>query len=203
MHSLAIGYSPAYLKENADAIKQDWPRIPLPKSKDALLNSANLGKQIAALLDTETPVAGITAGKIREDIRQIAVFTRVDGKPVTPEEGDLDVTAGWGHGGKDSVTMPGRGKILEKGDMLDIYLNDLTCWKNIPKAVWEYTIGGYQVIKKWLSYREQKILGRGLTIEEVRYVTEMSRRIYAITNLQSSLDANYREVISSTFDIAG
>ena len=24
----------------------------------------------------------------------------------------------------------------------------------VPAAVWEYTIGGYQVLKKWLSYRE-------------------------------------------------
>ena len=55
MHALAIGYSPAYLTENADGIRQDWPRIPLPDSKQLLLASAELGKQIAALLDTETP----------------------------------------------------------------------------------------------------------------------------------------------------
>ena len=30
MHALAIGYSPAYLSENADGIRRDWPRIPLP-----------------------------------------------------------------------------------------------------------------------------------------------------------------------------
>ena len=34
MHALAIGYSPAYLSENADGIRQDWPRIPLPDSKE-------------------------------------------------------------------------------------------------------------------------------------------------------------------------
>ncbi len=56
MHALAIGYSPAYLAENADGVRQDWPRIPLPESKAALLASAELGSQVAALLDTETPV---------------------------------------------------------------------------------------------------------------------------------------------------
>jgi hypothetical protein len=40
--------------------------------------------------------------------------------------------------------------------------------------VWEYTIGGYQVIKKWLSYCEEKLLGRGLTIAEVQEVSEMT-----------------------------
>lgn len=41
----------------------------------------------------------------------------------------------------------------------DVYLNGAAYWRNIPLNVWEYYIGGYQVIKKWLSYREDKILG--------------------------------------------
>jgi hypothetical protein len=64
--------------------------------------------------------------------------------------------------------------------------------------VWGYTIGGYQVIKKWLSYREKPLLGRGLTPDEVRYVTEMARRLAALIALQPSLDDNYRNVIRST-----
>ena len=43
---------------------------------------------------------------------------------------------------------------------MDIHLNNIAYWKNIPARVWEYTIGGYQVIKKWLSYRERDLLGR-------------------------------------------
>jgi hypothetical protein len=34
---------------------------------------------------------------------------------------------------------------------------------------------GYQIIKKWLSYREQPFLGRPITKDEVRYVQEMAR----------------------------
>lgn len=40
----------------------------------------------------------------------------------------------------------------------DVFLNYRAYWRNIPANVWEYHIGGYQVIKKWLSYREEKIL---------------------------------------------
>ncbi len=76
----------------------------------------------------------------------------------------------------------------------DVYLNGLAYWSNMPIKVWEYTIGGYQVIKKWLSYREKELLGRTLTKEEVRYVQEMARRIAAIILLESALDANYRVV---------
>jgi len=194
IHALAIGYSPAYLKENADGIRQDWPRIPLPASKEALLASAELGRKVAALLDTETPVPGVTAGTIPENLKSIAVFTRVDGQPVNPDVGDLDLTAGWGHAGKAGVTMPGKGKTVKHNGALDIYLNNDCCWRNIPEPVWDYTIGGYQVIKKWLSYREKPLLGRGLTIEEVRYVTEMVRRLGLVFMLQTELDANFHDV---------
>jgi hypothetical protein len=53
--------------------------------------------------------------------------------------------------------------------------------------------------KKWLSYREKPLLGRGLIPDEVRYVTEMARRLSALIALQTSLDANYREVIQKTY----
>jgi predicted helicase len=199
-HTLAIGYSPAYLTKNADGIRQDWPRIPIPKAKEFLVASAALGRQVAALLDTEAPVPGVTAGKIRDDLKSIAVFQRVNGKPAKPESGDLDLTAGWGHGGKGGITMPGKGKLIRRDDgAYDIFLNEDACWRNVPEAVWDYTIGGYQVIKKWLSYREKLLLGRGLTPDEVRYITEIARRLATLIAMQTSLDDNYRKVIKATY----
>jgi hypothetical protein len=218
-HTLAILHAPAYRAENSGALRQGWPRIPLPDSRELLLASAELGKQIAALLDTETPfdVAAILNrhGDVKSPLQKIAAPSRVGGGSLTDE--DLAVTAGWGHAGKGGVTMPGKGKIVERdyteserkrvpdvgarhgvpllGDRtLDVYLNDVAYWSNIPSRVWEYTIGGYQVIKKWLSYREEKLLGRPLTKEEARYVQEMARRIGAILLLEPALDANYRTV---------
>jgi hypothetical protein len=152
------------------------------------------------LLDVETPVPGVTTGKICPQLKDIAVFKRLDGKPARPEAGDLDLTAGWGHGGKGGVTMPGKGRLIACGDdAFDVLLNEVSCWRNIPAPVWEYTIGGYQVIKKWLSYREKELLGRGLTPEEARFVTEMARRLAALIALQPSLDENYRHVIEAPY----
>jgi hypothetical protein len=81
----------------------------------------------------------------------------------------------------------------------DIYLNNTAYWSNIPAKVWQYTIGGYQVMKKWLSYRELELLGRPLTPDEVQEVTNMARRIAAIILLQPALDANYQEVKEQTY----
>jgi predicted helicase len=207
MHALAIGYSPAYLAENADGVRQDWPRVPLPKLREALLASADLGRQVAALLDTETPVGGVTAGRVRPELVKIAVVTRL-----TKDTLNLSLTAGWGFEGKEGVTMAGKGKltsrILDVGpdyklpwlEFHDVYLNESACWKDIPAPVWDYTIGGYQIIKKWLSYREFNLLGRPLTPDEAREVTHMARRIAALILLQPELNKNYQTVKSATFD---
>ena len=53
----------------------------------------------------------------------------------------------------------------------------------MPAAVWCYKLGGYQVLKKWLSYREQSILARPLTPAEVQHFTDTVRRIAAILAL--------------------
>ena len=204
MHALAIGFSPAYLTENADGIRQDWPRIPLPNSKATLLASAELGKQIAALLDTETLLTGVANGNVRPELKTIAVLSSTE---------NLSVTAGWGHLGKGGVTMPGKGKLvttiqeaapgynLPWHKFHDVYLNESACWENIPEEVWDYTIGGYQVIKKWLSYREFELLGRALTPDEAREVTHMARRIAALILLQPELDKNYEAVKSASIPL--
>ena len=62
----------------------------------------------------------------------------------------------------------------------DVYLNGNAFWRNVPAAVWRYKLGGYQVLNKWLSYREQTILGRPLRPEEVQHFTDTARRIGAI-----------------------
>lgn len=74
---------------------------------------------------------------------------------------------------------------------LDVHLNAAAFWTNVPPRVWDYTLGGYQVIKKWLTYREQSVLGRALKPDEAAYVSEMIRRIAATLLMGPALDANY------------
>ncbi|MBW8035441.1 MAG: N-6 DNA methylase [Planctomycetes bacterium] len=219
MHSLTIGYSGAYLEENADGIRGDWPRIPLPDSKESLIASARLGKEVAGLLDTESGVKGVTEGAIRKELKCIGGIKRVGGGALNPDKGELDVTSGWGHAGKGGVCMPGQGKVVERpckggevawgevcpvgsDETLNIYLNEVAYFSNVPRVVWDYHIGGYQVIKKWLSYREKSMLGRGLNMEEALYIQEMVRRIGALLLLGPALDENYKQVKENTHEWA-
>ena len=206
-HVIATLHDPAYRTANAGALRMAWPRIPLPGwpngvadgAADALAESAARGRELAALLDSDTRMDGVTSGALRPELAAIAVPTTTDGGNVAGD--DFAVSAGWGHLGTGDAVMPGQGKVVERGytadeqaalgdasSMLDettfdIYLNDRAYWRNVPAAAWNYQLGGYQVLKKWLSYRENKILGRPLLPEEIQHFTDTVRRIGAIIQL--------------------
>ena len=206
-HAIAVLHAPLYAAMNGSALRQDWPRVPLPVSRDALLASAALGRQVAALLDPETPVAGVTAGKVSAAMKAIGSPAKVGGGQLA--DADFAVTARWGIAGKGGITMPSTGKVVERAftpdeenaleegvlrlgpDTVDVYLNGTAYWRNVPRRVWDYHLGGYQVIKKWLSYREKALLGRGLSVDEVAHVRDTARRIAALLLLGPTLDANY------------
>ena len=113
-HVVAALHATAYAGENAGALRQDWPRIPLPATREVLLDSAEFGRRVAALLDAEEPVDGVSTGDIRHELRPIGSLATTDGRMVNPAAGDLAVTAGWGHAGKGGVTMPGKGRVVER-----------------------------------------------------------------------------------------
>ena len=215
---------PEYRADNAGTLRMEWPRIPLPgwpggnsagdttgdadaihlrRAADELVASATRGRRLAALLDSDTPVAGVTEGALTPAMATIAV-------PSTTHDGnmagdDFAVTAGWGHYGSGDAVMPGQGRVVERdytpaerealGDAVaalgdttfDVYLNERAYWRNVPAGVWNYQLGGYQVLKKWLSYREMRVLGRALTVEEVWAFAETGRRIAAILILAEDL----------------
>ena len=217
-HVLAVLHDPAYREANADALRLGWPRIPLPgwpgspaderpndasadaRAADALAASAARGRELAKLLDPETPVQGVTRGPLEVPAAVIAVPTTIDGTYMLGD--DFAVTAGWGHAGQGRAVMPGQGRLIERGysdderaaiadaapalgdTTADVYLNGRAFWRNVPTAVWRYRLGGYQVLKKWLSYRERDIIGRALRPDEIAAFSETARRIAAILSLR-------------------
>ena len=78
---------------------------------------------------------------------------------------------------------------------VDVHFNAESFWSVIPITVWNYTLGGYQVLKKWLSYREFALLGCPLHSEEAGYFAQVVRRIAAILLLGPALDASYQAVL--------
>ena len=149
----------------------------------ALAQSAARGRELARLLDPETPVPGVTTGALRPEIAAIAVPATIGGRNMSGD--DFELAAGWGHFGSGQAVMPGQGRIVQRphtpaerqalsvaapagetGDgfpvspgmtvegpalgktTYDVYLNDRAYWRNVPAAVWNYKLGGYQVLKE-------------------------------------------------------
>ena len=164
-HVLAVLHDPDYREANAGALRMEWPRIPLPGWPDGdapgaaeeLAASAARGRGLAALLDSETPVPGVTTGALRPEIAAIAVPATVGGGNMAGD--DFALKAGWGHFGTGDAVMPGRGRVVERpytaderaalgeaartlGDgTLDVYLNGRAYWRNVPSAVWGLQAG--------------------------------------------------------------
>ena len=203
-HVLAVLHDPSYREINAGALRMGWPRIPLPGWPDgetvgateAVARSAEKGRELGQLLNPGTPVPGVTEAPLRPESTVIAVPSTKNGSNMGGE--DFAVTARWGHYGKDDAVMPGQGRVVERNytpderatlndtlpvlgeNTFDVHLNENAFWRNVPATVWTYQLGGYQVLKKWLSYREFDVLGRALLPEEVQHFTDISRRIGAI-----------------------
>jgi hypothetical protein len=87
------------------------------------------------------------------------------------------------------------------GTCVDVALNGDAQWTAVPVRVWEYTLGGYQVLKKWLSYREftdqpgSPLLHRALKPEEAAWFSQVVRRIASILLMGPELDASYRAIV--------
>ena len=222
-HALAVLHGSAYREGNAGALRMEWPRIPLPhwseltsrtgagvegwtvqatEAAETLAGSVARGRELAGLLDPETPVPGVAGNELRPEIAAIAVPATTHGHSMLGD--DFGLMAGWGHFGSGQAVMPGQGRAVERAytgfersalgaavhtlgeSTYDICLNDQAYWRNVPAAVWNYRLGGYQVLKKWLSYRERKVLGRALRVEEVGNFSDVARKIGTILLLTDS-----------------
>ena len=112
-HVLAIMHSPEYAKENGEAMRSDWPRVPIPSANDQLQSSAFIASKLAALIDPKSSVTGVTSGSLKIGLRNLGVPHKQGAHPL--EDADLVLAAGWGHIQQNRtgsiLVMPGNGLV--------------------------------------------------------------------------------------------
>lgn len=211
-HIIATLHAPSYGLNNAGALRMDWPRVPLPGDVEVLKASATLGSDVAALLDAERDALGVSSGALKAGLAAIALPKGKDFK-LTMGWGSVQINK---NGSR--IVMPGTGNTTERAwrdaerdalsqlaarhdldlnmllgligsQAVDVHINADAKWEGVPAKVWAYTLGGYQVLKKWLSYRESGVLGRALTGDEALHFAKTARRITEILCMGPALDA--------------
>ena len=71
-----------------------------------------------------------------------------------------------------------------------VYINKEQYFDNIPKNLWEYQIGGYQVLDKWLKDRAE----RRLSADDVRHYCRIATALSETIRLQRELSNEYPSV---------
>jgi hypothetical protein len=202
---VAVCHSPLYEQEHKEALAQDWAHVPIPKNIDLFVQLANAGSTVALLLDPAKDPTKLFKEILGESLATIAVVNRLDGEPIQP----TDLTVEYSFFG--SATGGWRSRSAEPEECFspawgettgDLFINDRVCLRNVPQAAWEYELGGYPVIKKWLGYRDHGRRGDApLSVQEINHLRNMVQRIAALLVFHSTLDQLYEAASGHSFTV--
>ena len=150
----AILHSPTYRERYAEFLKIDFPRVPLTSDPALFWALAALGRELVALHLLESP----------------AVL-----KPVTryPVPGDNRVEKGYPKYTRVESEPAGR-----------VHINQTQYFDGVPEAVWEFHVGGYQVLDKWLKDRR----GRQLSYDDLTHYQRVVVALQRTMALMGKID---------------
>ena len=130
-YAYAVFHSPTYRERYAEFLKIDFPRLPLTSDRELFKALAKKGEELVALHLMESPV-----------LNQLITRFPVVG---SNEVGRVRYTEPRQY--EDGNAIPGR-----------VYINKAQYFEGVEPGVWEFQIGGYQVLHKWLKDRRRRTL---------------------------------------------
>jgi hypothetical protein len=69
-----------------------------------------------------------------------------------------------------------------------IWINKTQCFKPVPEDVWNFHIGGYQVLEKYLKSRK----GRQLSLDETKHVGKVADSLAFTITQMAKIDKAYK-----------
>ena len=153
----AIFHSPTYRERYAEFLKIDFPRVPLTANPALFRWLVGLGRELLALHLMESPRLNdrMTHFPVPGDN---TVAARGSFPKYTPPEGDA--------GGR-------------------VFINREQYFEGVPSEVWEFEIGGYQVLHKWLKDRR----GRTLDYDDLEHYQKVVVALSETIRLMAAVDA--------------
>jgi Type ISP C-terminal specificity domain len=162
----AVLHSPDYRLRYAAFLRTDFPRIPIPGSRAVFDALAQLGGQMVHwhLLE-HSDATKIVAGGARKT-------------------GAVDFF------GTDfslqKVAEKGKALAELSGDVGKVYINATSGFANVYIPVWQHTIGGYQVLHKWLDDRRKA--KRSLSQDDITHWLRIYASLEATQKLMLQVD---------------
>jgi predicted helicase len=171
----AVFHCPTYRERYAEFLKIDFPRVPLTSDADLFRDLVGLGGRLVALHLMES-----------EDLE--------DGLPSYPVPGDNLVEPSHPKYFAPGETAPGEADPLTQGR---VYINrtkkkpdaPAQYFEGIEPEVWEFQVGGYQVLGKWLKDRK----GRELSPEDLEHYRWVVVALRTTIEIMAAIDARIED----------
>jgi predicted helicase len=162
-------YSNTYRTKYAEFLKIDFPRIPFTNDYDVFVKMSALGKRLVDLhllqsSELDPPIAKFQ-GAGDSAVNKVALNLM---KRISDYKG-----------------------LNERGNR--VYINDTQYFEGVTKEVFEYQIGGYQVLSKWLKDRK----GRYMTLEDSIAYSKIATSISKTIEIQKEINLLYPSVETS------
>ena len=153
----AVFHSPTYRERYAEFLKIDFPRVPLTSDAGLFRRLVDLGRELIALHLLESP-------RLNESLTHF------------PIPGDNQVAP---RGGYPKYEPP------QDGHAGRVTINRKQYFEGVSPEVWEFEIGGYQVLHKWLKDRR----GRTLDYDDKRHYQRVVVALAETIRLMDAVDA--------------
>ncbi len=168
----AVFHSPAYRERYAEYLKTDFPHLPLTDDPALFRELCALGDELVRLHLLERfaptlpgfPVAG-------DNVVSEARYT-VWGENDQPTD----------QGNHKGLPLQTGGERVQQSGR--VFINATQYFADVPAAVWEFHIGGYQVCQKWLKDRK----GRALSYDDLRHYQRIVGALGETIRLMAAID---------------
>ncbi|MDH4138583.1 MAG: DNA methyltransferase, partial [Anaerolineae bacterium] len=149
----------------AEFLKIDFPRLPLTSDRELFKALVEKGEELVALHLMESPalnqlITGFPVADFNEVVKVCYVEPRrkEETSEVSKDLGGL---------------TPGR-----------VYINKTQYFEGVEPGVWEFQIGGYQVLHKWLKDRK----GRKLSFDDLFHYQKIVVALKETMRLMEEID---------------
>jgi len=168
----AIFYSNTYRQKYQEFLKVDFPRVPFTKDYDLFVRLGKLGKKLVDLHLLRSPELN---------------------KPIVKFYGDGDNRVKIRN--YQPVQSGANWQVANKLEETDgaVKINETQSFDGIAKPVWNYYVGGYQVLDKWLKDRTDRVL----TSEDIKHYCQVATALAKTIEIQKKIDELYPEVEKS------